>query len=156
MADNGDLGAEKLRDATLREREQAGIEAANYYYPPGWGEAIDCAWAVGPFDCNTARADSETALASAQAEFPNLEGHNDKADAYRHCYWNALMAVHIGADQAKEVGDLHENNNPNPPGERAMDLHNNAVGRGLGASNEAEAKSMSLAAANDGRLQLAP
>ncbi|WP_441007491.1 DUF6973 domain-containing protein [Saccharopolyspora montiporae] len=40
------------------------------------------------------------------------------------------MAVHIGADQATEVGDLPENNDPNRPGERAMDLHNTAVGRG--------------------------
>lgn len=140
----------------MHERDQAGIEAAAYYYPPGWGEGIDCVWVIGPLDCNTARADSETALASAQSEFPDLEGHNDKADAYRHCYWNALMTVHIGADQANEVADLHENNNPNEPGEHNMDLHNNDVGRNLGATSEAEAKSLSPAAADDGRLQLKP
>lgn len=156
MSDTAHQGSEDLLATTLRERDQAGVRAADYYYPPGWGEALDCVWAVGPFDCNTARNDSETALASAQTEFPNLDGHNDKADAYRHCYWNALMTVHIGADQAKEVADLHEENNPNPPGEEAMDLHNNQVGRNLGADTEAQAKSRSLAAANDGRLQLSP
>ncbi len=156
MTEAQDLGSKELLAATLREREQAGVHATAYYYPPGWGEAMDCVGAVGPIDCNTARQDADTALASAQTEFPNFEGHNDKADAYRHCYWNALMAVHIGAGQAKEVADLHEETSANPIGERNMDLHNNQVGRNLGATNEAQARDMSLAAANSGRLQLAP
>lgn len=156
MPDTGDLGAKELRAAALREHDQAGLNAAGYYDPPGFGEGIDCTWAVGPVDCNTARNDAETAKLKTRTHFPEQEGHNDQADAFRHCYWNALMTVHIGADQAKAVADVHEENNPNDPAESVMDQHNNHVGRTLGAKSEAGAESQSLAAAKDGRLKLAP
>lgn len=70
MTEAQDLGSKESLAATLREREQAGVHATAYYYPPGWGEAMDCAAAVGPIDCNTARQDADTALASTQTEFP--------------------------------------------------------------------------------------
>ena len=59
-----------------------------------------------------------------------------KADAFRHCLWNALLAYQVGEDMAKKLADAHElpeapkDNNSNV--EREMDLHNNRVGRRLG------------------------
>lgn len=43
------------------------------------------------------------------------------------------MTRALGSDLAKSFGDAHEAFSGNPPEERAVDLHNNAVGREIGA-----------------------
>lgn len=46
------------------------------------------------------------------------------------------MALHLGADQAKVFGDMHEDGAVNQmPNEKAMDLANNASGRGFAGGN---------------------
>jgi RHS repeat-associated protein len=66
-----------------------------------------------------------------------LPGSGDgQADAFRHCYWSCRMAQEIGPERAKAAGDVHEECDfrPNVDNQKAMDLHNNAVGRAVGAS----------------------
>jgi RHS repeat-associated protein len=83
------------------KNDPLGLQAAST------GEKIAQAWGVGLGDALTAKADSERATRSANAS--GLPGpHNGQADAFRHCLWSCLMAQHIGAEQAKKVGDTHE------------------------------------------------
>jgi hypothetical protein len=60
------------------------------------------------------------------------DGHNDKADAFRHCYWSALLARKIGAKYAEYYTCAHEDFPNNPHEEKAMDLHNNSIGISIG------------------------
>ncbi len=52
-------------------------------------------------------------------------------DALRHVAWSLLLTREFGAEFAKEVTDAQETREGNTPQERAMDFHNNAVGRRL-------------------------
>jgi hypothetical protein len=63
--------------------------------------------------------------------YGNPNAHNDNGDAFRHTYWNALMAKYIGTTKAKIFGDAHETGSRRPI-EKKMDLNNNAVGRSIG------------------------
>ncbi len=60
------------------------------------------------------------------------------ANAFRHVLWNVLIGRYVyrwvgdaqkALDWAKVITDLHEELSPNVALEKAMDLHNNAVGR---------------------------
>jgi hypothetical protein len=55
--------------------------------------------------------------------------HNDSADAYRHVRGSQLLTRVVGPELSKEFTDAYERSNPNPDGERLMDLYNNQVGR---------------------------
>ena len=61
--------------------------------------------------------------------------HNNATDAFRHALWNALNARDAGMKKAKRFGDAHEADKGQPDVEREMDLHNNEVGRRIGAAN---------------------
>ncbi|MCM2394315.1 cell wall-binding repeat-containing protein [Streptomyces sp. CWNU-1] len=71
--------------------------------------------------------------------WPGSRTNGGKADAYRHCTWNALMAYRMGAKTAKGFGDRHEKG-PKPQGmsdalaerHHRMDYHNNSWGRFFG------------------------
>ena len=52
-------------------------------------------------------------------------------DALRHVSWSFLLTREFGADFAKKVTDAQETRPGNTADERAMDFHNNAVGRHL-------------------------
>lgn len=60
-----------------------------------------------------------------------INGHNDKSDAFRHCYWSSLITRDAGVLAAITFTTAHENTPSNPPDEKAMDLHNNSVGIGI-------------------------
>jgi hypothetical protein len=85
---------------------------------------------VGPFDAISAHGSK---LRAQDAEWKSrLPGSiNGPADALRHCTWSCDMTRNIGADQAREVGDVHEIWNVGEPDANNMDLFNNALGRGL-------------------------
>jgi len=61
-----------------------------------------------------------------------------RIDAFRHTYWNSLMAEAVGEEHARAWGDAHENGYPeNRATAKArilsdMDFHNNAEGRRIG------------------------
>ena len=65
---------------------------------------------------------------------------NGPENALRHALWNALivqrslvkgLSLERSLDWAKTITDWHENFSPNADLARAMDLHNNRVGRDL-------------------------
>ncbi len=56
-----------------------------------------------------------------------------RRDALRHVAWSYLLTRAFGAEFAQEVTDAQEAKPGNTPRERAMDIHNNAVGRRLAA-----------------------
>lgn len=60
------------------------------------------------------------------------DGHND---AFRHAYWNALMAKHLGQDFASQFATAHEGLPNNPQDRETMDLYNNSIGRQIAADN---------------------
>ncbi|MDK9809273.1 hypothetical protein [Vibrio sp. D406a] len=63
-----------------------------------------------------------------------INGHNDKSDAFRHCFWSSMLARDIGYKNALEFTTAHEDFPENPENEKVMDLHNNKVGIRLGLS----------------------
>ncbi|HEU0043910.1 DUF6973 domain-containing protein [Sphingomonas sp.] len=79
------------------------------------------------------RQAADKALAEAMRRFAGPGLHNGAGDAFRHCYWSALLARDIGPDNARSFTTAHEGYSDNPAGERAMDLHNNAQGIAIGS-----------------------
>lgn len=73
-----------------------------------------------------------------KTEFKDTHHKNGAANAFRHALWNALIVHHCikwlnnplrVLAWAKIITDWHEDFSPNKPLARAMDLHNNRVGR---------------------------
>ena len=54
-------------------------------------------------------------------------------DALRHLAWSFLLTREFGPEFALEVTDAQETRGTNTPNERAMDFHNNALGRRFAA-----------------------
>lgn len=74
----------------------------------------------------------------SQKEFPNIHGKHNKANAFRHALWNALIAkkcarfsksIESILKWTEDITDWHEEFAPNEPLPKAMDLHNNRIGR---------------------------
>ena len=87
----------------------------------------------------TLKATSASML-MAQKEFPNIHGKNNKANAFRHALWNILLVQELLKWNKNKMNAIqftnivttwHEDFSPNKPLEKAMDLHNNEVGRGM-------------------------
>lgn len=57
------------------------------------------------------------------------------ADAFRHTFWSARLTQYFGAEWAARLTTAHERLPLADPVAMAMDLHNNEVGRGLGAAH---------------------
>lgn len=85
----------------------------------------------------TVLATAETFRIS-QAYFPYIHGYHNKANAFRHALWNILIAKYCmwftrnsdtAIKWAKKFTDWHEDFSPNEGLARAMDLHNNKMGR---------------------------
>lgn len=73
----------------------------------------------------------EEAYEETQRRF-GRNGHNDKSDAFRHCYWSALLARELGFHNALKFTTAHEGLPTNPPEEKSMDCHNNRIGLNIG------------------------
>ncbi|WP_018675628.1 DUF6973 domain-containing protein [Riemerella columbina] len=77
------------------------------------------------------------AYRKAQRIYPHTASNNGKGNAFRHAYWNCLILMYCCKISSPKKSlafteaftDLHEELFPNPPLEKAMDLHNNKVGR---------------------------
>ncbi len=76
----------------------------------------------------------------AEKEFTKIHGRNNKANAFRHALWNALIAKSCSTYSnnkkniirwTKDVTDWHEKLFVNESLSREMDLHNNQIGREL-------------------------
>lgn len=79
-------------------------------------------------------------MAICDERFGKKHRLNGPANAFRHALWNVLIALHCSRwsskledllDWTKRITDWHEDTFPNPASDRAMDLHNNRVGREL-------------------------
>jgi hypothetical protein len=83
-------------------------------------------------------------------------GRNDKSDAFRHCFWSALLARELGYENALKFTTAHESSPTNDPAEKAMDLYNNRVGLGIGKDNctDQQLAAMCLSALRAGRLKV--
>ena len=77
----------------------------------------------------------DTAFGTADDRFPSDDQNDDHNDAFRHTYWNALMARRFGTDWAKAYATAHEGLPGNPAVREAMDLYNNEVGRKIQEAN---------------------
>ncbi|MBF2799103.1 hypothetical protein INT81_09880 [Riemerella anatipestifer] len=70
-------------------------------------------------------------------KYPLTAGTNGKGNAFRHAFWNCLVLMYcckVSSPQkalafCETFTNLHEELFPNQPLEKAMDLHNNKVGR---------------------------
>ena len=87
-----------------------------------------------PWHADDIEAAANKALSEAQKRFGKGSLHNGAGDAFRHCYWTALLARDIGKEGALEFTTAHEGKPGNPADEKAMDLHNNGVGADIGAA----------------------
>lgn len=69
--------------------------------------------------------------------FPMEVQHNDKADAFRHAFFNALNVRYINPELVKDFGDAHESETHSDfIREVEMDIFNNAIGRIKGEQNK--------------------
>jgi hypothetical protein len=117
-------------DRLLRLQRTAGNAsvARMLAVPVQRGEKWDQITGVGPLDAWAAKDAAQEALAHAGSS--GLPGFSDgPQDAYRHALWTCLMTLSIGASQAKEVGDIHEQQVTNPDDMiQLMDNFNNSIG----------------------------
>lgn len=94
----------------------------------------------------TYRATRET-LKLCDRLFGKKHYQDNRENAFRHAYWNFLIAEKVFQKNnsveesiiwAKKITDLHERMAPNQALARAMDLHNNEVGRNLFSNHPEE------------------
>lgn len=78
------------------------------------------------------------ATLEAEKRFESSHFSNNRANAFKHAAWNALIAYHVqffnkratpALAWAKKITDMHELCFPNHPADKAMDLKNNEIGR---------------------------
>lgn len=79
----------------------------------------------------TIKSSKKKAFEETKRKF-GRNGHNDISDAFRHCFWSAILARDIGEIQAKRFTDAHEDRSRQPIAEKMMDLHNNKIGIEVG------------------------
>jgi len=85
-----------------------------------------------PWHVDAIKSNSAKALEKAQGLFSGGSLHNGPGDAFRHCYWSALLARDIGPKNAKAFTSAHESRPGNPPKEKDMDLYDNRNGLEIG------------------------
>jgi len=103
----------------------------------------------------TIKESKEIAFAETKKQF-GKNGRNDKSDAFRHCYWSALLSKELGYSNALEFTTAHESSPLNIKAEKTMDLHNNKIGLKIG-QNKKSTLSISLqclAALRGGKLKV--
>jgi hypothetical protein len=97
----------------------------------------------------------EIAITETRKRF-GFNGHNDRSDAFRHCFWSAMLARDLGYQNALQFTNAHESDPRNPPQEKAMDLHNNSVGLSIGRAggNNNHLSGLSMMALLNGQLKV--
>lgn len=108
-----------------------------------------------PFRIQPTMRSSKETMALCDRLYGSTHHLTNKANAFRHAYWNYKMAKNClktikngqkAAKWAQKVTDLYEDVSINKPLERAMDLHNNKVGIAvfLGRMKQKEAEVVQL------------
>lgn len=97
-----------------------------------------------PFIIPTYKA-TKACLKTATQHFGRKHYQNGPANAFRHAYWNYLIAKYCTKwskndlkilEWTENITDWHENTFRNRPLARTMDFHNNAVGRKVFEENK--------------------
>ena len=115
------------------------------------GELLDgMLWQKGLVEMFTFKEIHDKAFAESTSRYPNpgsIPAYVPKArrrewlqndghrDAFRHCYWNVLLAKRYGQKWSREFATAHEGAPGNPAEREAMDLWNNEVGRKIAKDN---------------------
>ena len=101
------------------------------------------------------KASKEAAFAETKKQF-GLNGRNDRSDAFRHCFWSAMLTRDLGYQNALRFTNAHESDPRNPPQEKAMDLHNNSVGLSIGKTggSNTQLSGRCMAALLNGQLKV--
>ena len=95
-----------------------------------------------PFDALKVNTAKNIATSQTEAKF-GFNGLGDRSDAFRHGIWNAEMTILIGKEKAELFATAHEDKDVTgyesdgypKTAHRDMDLHNNELGRQIGAEN---------------------
>ncbi|MFJ3222236.1 DNRLRE domain-containing protein [Streptomyces sp. NPDC086783] len=87
-----------------------------------------CFW--NPYDCGVARDQADRALYWAKKLYADSTLFQGTGDAFRHCWWNALMEIKSNHETAYEVATRHESQSRGI--DKTMDLNNNKKGREIG------------------------
>lgn len=103
--------------------------AESSYGGASWWEYLYCA---SHYDACAQAQDAQAWAFGVTAWLFPEGGHNDVADAFRHCAWSGAMSQRLGYEQAVEITANHELNEGQPAAEYDMDVANNAVGLWLG------------------------
>lgn len=101
----------------------------------------------------TIKESRDIAFAETKRLF-GVNGRNDKSDAFRHCFWSALLARDLGLKNAETFTTAHESYPNNPDNEKRMDIINNSVGLMIGkhGGNNQHLSTQCLSALMNGRL----
>lgn len=124
--DEAENRLEELQDMNLPPKLTRG--SSNNKYLVNAKEVSLSIAAVGAINTAKAKIDADKAV-KATANSGLSGSHNGRADAFRHAYWNALMAKNIGTTNAVCVASIHEAVAASPKIQKDMDLHNNKKGR---------------------------
>jgi hypothetical protein len=111
-----------------------------------------------PTLANKIKEDSFKARDEARVRFPDEASRNNgPGDAFRHCYWAALLTRDIGVNNALAFTEAHENFPGNPLDEKAMDLYNNtqgiSIGNGRKRATDVQLADLCAQALTDGKLK---
>ncbi len=146
---SGDLLIEDFYSSSNEEIQQA------FDFDPNGPSEVQNAL-LNPFDAYKVGNLAGVAEELAKILFPGPQGDN-AADAFRHAYWNFMMAQAIGVDGAKAFADSHERNGTIFDSSSAMDLFNNDFGRDLFEQNpDGNAIQLIVAAINNGDVVTSP
>ncbi|SMD23433.1 DUF6973 domain-containing protein [Kibdelosporangium aridum] len=77
----------------------------------------------------------KTAVHDAENVFDRQGLTDGHSDAFRHAYWNAMLANRFGPEWTEQYTTAHERVGTNSAAAEAMDLHNNEVGRRIAAEH---------------------
>lgn len=98
--------------------------------------AVKCLVNFGPIACNHADDAGDWVKSIENDLFPGQTEDGQIGNAFAHCAWIGALATRVGADDAYDIGLIHEAVWVNPVASREMDLANNAVGAQIGEEAE--------------------
>jgi len=93
-----------------------------------------------PWNVSPTKQASDDASNEARRQWPK-DQYQTKADAFRHAFWNILLAKRISLTWAEKYTNAHEACHQGNL-DKAMDLHNNYVGRTIYKSYSTKSESL--------------
>lgn len=117
-----------LKSDTTVSVQKESVQLRSYSSSPSSEEVLLCGFY--PWECFVANETANRAKSKAVELFGRWQSQDGyKGNAFQHAYWNGLMRINMGSYMAERFATAHETYPNNPPAEKAMDLHNNRLGR---------------------------